>query len=127
AVYHLGPLERGNVLAAMSLALSAFTFLLGPLDRVLDSRKRVVAGSAAIYVVIMTFMALQPGLNFWIAVVLLCLALLGGAANVHILAHGRAFFSDGMVGRALTTVNCVIFVGFGVIQVATGFIIGAFQ
>ena len=74
----------------------------------------------------MIFMALSPGLNFWFAVVLLCLALLGGAANVHILAHGRAFFSDQMVGRALTTVNCVIFVGVGVIQVATGFIVGAF-
>ena len=125
-VYDLGPLDRGNVLVVMSLSLIAFIFLFGPLDRVLDSRKRVVAGSAAVFVVIMIFMALSPGLDFWLAVVLLCLALLGGAANVHILAHGRAFFSDQMVGRALTTVNCVIFVGVGVIQVATGFIVGAF-
>jgi MFS family permease len=125
-VYHLGPLQRGNVLVVMSLALITFIALVGPLDRVIDSRKRVVAGSAAVFVIIMTYMTFSPGLDFWLAVVLLCLALLGGAANVHILAHGRAFFSDQLVGRALTTVNCVIFVGVGIIQVATGFIVGAF-
>jgi len=125
-VYHLGPLDRGNVLVAMSLTLITFIFLVGPLDRVVDSRKWVIAGTAAIFVAIMAFMALSPGLGFWAAVVLLCFGLLGGAANVHILAHGRAFFSDQLVGRSLTTVNCVIFVGVGVIQVATGFIVGAF-
>jgi MFS family permease len=125
-VYHLGPLQRGNVLVVMSLTLIAFISLVGPLDRMVDSRKWVVAGTAMIFVTIMAFMALSPGLGFWTAVVLLCLGLLGGAANVHILAHGRAFYSDQLVGRALTTVNCVIFVGVGVIQVATGFIVGAF-
>jgi MFS family permease len=125
-VYDLGPLERGNVLVIMSLALIAFISLVGPLDRVVDSRKRVVAGTAMIFVAIMAFMTFEPGLSLWFAVALLCLALLGGAANVHILAHGRAFFSDHLVGRALTTVNCVIFVGVGIIQVATGFIVGAF-
>ena len=125
-VYHLGPLQRGNVLVVMSLALITFIALIGPLDRIVDSRKRVVGGTAAIFVVIMSYMAFSPGLDFWFAIVLLCLALLGGAANVHILAHGRAFFSDQLVGRALTTVNCVIFVGVGIIQVATGFIVGAF-
>jgi MFS family permease len=125
-IYHLGPLDRGNVLVIMSVALIAFIFAVGPLDRVADSRKRVIAGTALIFVAIMIFMALEPGLDLWLAVLLLCLALLGGAANVHILAHGRAFFSDHLVGRALTTVNCVIFVGVGVIQVATGFIVGAF-
>jgi MFS family permease len=125
-VYDLGPLERGNVLVIMSLALIAFISLVGPLDRVVDSRKRVVAGTAMIFVAIMAVMTVEPGLNLWLVVALLCLALLGGAANVHILAHGRAFFSDHLVGRALTTVNCVIFVGVGIIQVATGFIVGAF-
>lgn len=125
-VYDLGPLERGNVLVIMSLALIAFISLVGPLDRVVNSRKRVVAGTAMIFVAIMAFMTVEPGLNLWLVVALLCLALLGGAANVHILAHGRAFFSDHLVGRALTTVNCVIFVGVGIIQVATGFIVGAF-
>jgi MFS family permease len=125
-VYHLGPLDRGNVLVVMSLSLIAFIFLVGPLDRAIDSRKRVVAGTALIFVAIMVYMTFEPGLDFYLAVALLCLALIGGAANVHILAHGRAFFSDRLVGRSLTTVNCVIFVGVGVIQVASGFIVGAF-
>ena len=125
-VYHLGALDRGNVLVAMSLALIAYISIIGPLDRVVDSRKRVVAGTALVFVAIMAVMAFSPGMGFWTTVVLLCLSLVGGAANVHILAHGRAFFSDQYVGRALTTVNGTIFVGVGVIQVATGFIIGAF-
>ena len=43
-----------------------------------------------------------------------------------VLAHGQSTFPDRLRGRALTTVNFAVFVGVGVTQVVTGFLINAF-
>ena len=43
-----------------------------------------------------------------------------------VLAHGQATFPDRLRGRALTTVNFAVFVGVGITQVVTGFLINAF-
>ena len=42
-----------------------------------------------------------------------------------VMAHGRASYPAHLVGRAVTVVNFVNFTGVAVMQLATGFIVGA--
>src|SRR5690606_12566833 len=93
-VYGLGALERGNVLVAMSVALIVFIAVIGPLDRRVDSRKRVVIGAALAFAAASGILALVPELDIAAVVALLCLTTISAAANLHILAHGRALFPD---------------------------------
>jgi len=48
-----------------------------------------------------------------------------GSYYVYMMPHGRAPFPERLVGRAVTTVNLSTFLGTGVMQAVTGFIIDA--
>ncbi|MBT5416238.1 MAG: hypothetical protein HOK81_16685, partial [Rhodospirillaceae bacterium] len=45
---------------------------------------------------------------------------------VLIVPHGKAFFPERLVGRTVTAVNLVVFVGVAALQSATGILVGAF-
>ncbi|MCP4327634.1 MAG: MFS transporter [Alphaproteobacteria bacterium] len=125
-VHGLGPVARGNVLFFLSLGTIGGILIFGPLDSFLGRRRMLILGGATLSVLILTALALAPSLP--IVVVTLLFALLGasGAYSMSLIAHGRALFSDHLVGRAVTVVNFANFVGVGVIQIVSGVIIGLF-
>ncbi len=125
-VYGLDPVARGNALAFTTVAALAGTLGYGPLDRLFDSRKRVVIGGALATFAVLVVLAAAPRLAAWQAVALLTLFGAVGVYSVMVLTHGRASFPDRLVGRAVTTVNLAGFVGVALFQAITGTIIEAF-
>ena len=70
-------------------------------------------------------LAALPSPPRWLTVALLALLAFVGPYSVMVMAHGRASFPEHLVGRAVTVVNFVSFTGVAVMQMATGFIVGA--
>jgi predicted MFS family arabinose efflux permease len=104
-VHGMDPLTRGNVLLAMGLAQLVGILAYGPLDRVFNTRKRVVMAGTLGSVVILGALAALSRPPAWLAVALLVLFCLVTAYGVVIVAHGRSLFPDELAGRGVTTVN----------------------
>lgn len=117
---------RGNVLLAMAGGLIVGMLGVGSLDRIFDTRKRLVTFGALTTAALLTVLALAPTPTPVVAALLFGALGVIGAYVVVILAHGRAFFPERLVGRALTAINFAAFMGVAAMQVATGFIVGAF-
>jgi MFS family permease len=124
-IYGLGTIMLGNFLVILSLASIAGLTLYGPLDRVFNTRKRLVmTGICLNAAALLTLSALsQPPLA--LAMALLAGGAMAGAVHVQILAHGRAFFGEEMSGRVLTALNFCTFLGVGLLQIASGTVIEA--
>lgn len=117
---------RGNVLLAMAGGLIVGMLGVGSLDRIFDTRKRLVMFGALTTAALLGVLALAPTPSPVTAMLLFGALGVIGAYVVVILAHGRAFFPERLVGRALTAINFASFMGVAAMQVATGFIVGAF-
>ena len=117
---------RGNVLLAMAGGLIVGMLGVGTLDRIFDTRKRLVTFGALTTAALLTVLALAPTPTPVVATLLFGALGVIGAYVIVILAHGRAFFPERLVGRALTAINFAAFMGVAAMQVATGFIVGAF-
>ena len=124
-IHGLGAISLGNVLLAMSLATILGVLVYGPLDRIFRTRKRLILVGMGLAAVSLGALALIPGPALWQVILLFCLLGAASAYTMHMFAHGRAFFPDHMVGRVMTTINFANFTGVGLIQVATGMLIGA--
>ncbi|MFQ5984599.1 MAG: MFS transporter [Alphaproteobacteria bacterium] len=125
-VHGLDGIGRGNVLLAMALALIAGTACFGPLDRLLDTRKRIVLAGAFASAAVFALLALVPRPPLWQVTVLFVLLGFLSPYGVVVMAHSRALFPERLVGRGITTVNMAVFIGVAVLQLATGLIVGAF-
>ncbi len=126
-VYGLDAIQRGNVLLALNIAMILGVLAYGPLDRLFDSRKWVVAAGTAATILSLAVMAVVPDWSLWQIVVLLVLFMGLGGYQMILHAHTRAILPDHLVGRGLTVQNTAAFVGVFAMQWASGYIIGAFQ
>ena len=125
-MHGLSPVARGNVLLALNVAMILGVLAYGPLDRLFDTRKWVVAAGAAMTVLVLAVMAAAPRWPLW-QIVGLLVAFIGlGGYQMILHAHTRAILPDHLVGRGLTVQNTAAFVGVFVMQWASGIIIGAF-
>ncbi len=118
-VHGLGPVDRGNALLLMAAAMSLGAMIYGPLDRLLGTRKWVVAAGSLITA--LCFVALgttNPSLPWAIAL----MALLGAFGMTYgvLMAHGRALFPDHLLGRGITFLNLLFIGGAGIMQPLTG-------
>jgi MFS family permease len=125
-VHGLDGVARGNVLLAMALGQIAGILAYGPLDRLLNSRKRVVMAGGLMTVTLLTLLALLAGPPLGLAVALLVLHCLVTAYGIVIVAHGRSLFPDHLAGRGVTTVNLAQALGCALLPIVTGWIVGAF-
>ena len=125
-VHELGAVPRGNVLLIMSASLMVGSLLFGPLDRYFDTRKGVTLAGGTASFGVLALLALLPDPALWQVTVLF--ALLGGLNGYAIVAfaHGRAIFPDRLVGRGLTFLTLGGMGGVAVMQMVTGFVVGAF-
>ncbi len=118
-VYGLAPVERGNGVLAMAIAMSAGALVLGALDQPLRTRKWiVVAGSVATSIAFAALAGLQT--STLQAVALLSLAGFAGHTYAVLMAHGRSFIPDHMLGRGITMLNALFIGGAGVLQPISG-------
>ena len=122
----LGPVETGNVLLVMALALIAANLVLGPLERRLDTRKHIVLGCAAIVIGACTLLAALPDLATWAAIVLFALIGACGSFNILLAGHLRSLFSDRLAGRGMALMAMAFMGGPAVLQALGGVIVGAF-
>jgi MFS family permease len=125
-VHGLSSVARGHVMSVMVLAQVAGVLFYGPLDRLFDSRKRVVTAGACSTIAVLLALALWPRPPLALAIVLLTLLCFVTAYAIVIVAHGRSLFPDHLAGRGVTTVNLAQALGTALMPALVGFIVGEF-
>lgn len=125
-VHGLSGVARGHVISVMVLAQVAGVLFYGPLDRIFDSRKRVVTAGAGGTILVLLALALWPQPPLILAIVLLTLLCFVTAFAIVIVAHGRSLFPDHLAGRGVTTVNLAQALGTALMPTLVGFIVGVF-
>ena len=119
-VFGLTTAQIGQATFAMGVAMIAGTLCYGPMDRLLRTRKWVVAGGALGSVAALAWLIAAIEASPVLSVALLAVVgFLGGYFPV-IIAHGRAFFPAHLVGRGVTLMNLFGIGGVGLMQFATG-------
>jgi MFS family permease len=117
--------QRGQVLAAMTLAQVVGVLVCGPLDARFNSRKRVVLGGGALTVAALAGLALWPQPPAPAAIALLIALCAVASYGVTIVAHGRSLFPDRLLGRGMTTLNLAQVLGASLMPVVTGAVAAA--
>jgi MFS family permease len=124
-VYGANAIVIGEVTLFMALAMIAGSFVYGPLDNLLGTRKWVAVGGVSLNVLAISFLALFtvsgiPTTTAALVVVGLC-----GMSYGLLMAHARAFMPPHLVGRGVTLMNFFSIGGTGVLQFATGAVVTA--
>ena len=119
-VFGLSTAQIGQATLAMGTAMIAGTLCYGPMDRLLGTRKWVVAGGALGSVVVLVWLIVAIDTSPVLSVALLAVVGFLGAYFPVIIAHGRAFFPAHLVGRGVTLMNLFGIGGVGLMQFATG-------
>ena len=125
-VHALDDIGRGNVLLLMAACAIAGHFLHGQLARRLNTiRGMILAGSAAILLATTTLAALErPPLILVTA--LFCLIGVSGAYPALTHAHARGLVPAHLIGRGVSVTNMGVMTAAAFMQLAFGWIVGAF-
>ncbi|MEI6574142.1 MAG: MFS transporter [Alphaproteobacteria bacterium] len=118
-VFGLAPVERGTILLIMAASMSAGALIYGPLDRVFGGYKWIsVIGTAITAAGFLGLALFEPSLTR--SAVLL--SVLGAAGMTYgvLMAHGRAFVPDHLLGRGITFLNILFIGGAAIIQPISG-------
>ena len=119
-VHGLDAVARGNTLLIVAVTMSLGALGYGPLDRLLGTRKWIVlCGSLATSILFMA-LGLWPELPLGTATVLLAAIGALGMTYAVLLAHARSFLPEHLLGRGITLVNLVFFLGAGLLQPLSG-------
>ena len=110
----------GIATLAMGLAMIAGTFAYGPLDRLLGSRKWMIAGGNGVVLLAAAVLIALPAASVTLSIVLMCAIGFFGAAYAVIMAHGRSFLPPHLIGRGVTMLNLFSVGGVGVMQFISG-------
>jgi sugar phosphate permease len=125
-VHGLDAIARGNVLLAINVAILVGVMAMGPLDRVFDTRKWIVAAAAVATALILALLTVLPDPALWQAITLLVLFGLVGPYQMVLHAHARAIFPEHLVGRGLTVQNSVAIGAVFLMQWSSGIIVERF-
>lgn len=118
-VYGLAPVARGNAILAMAAAMSLGALAYTPLDRWLGTRKWIVAAGAALTA--LGFLILgTASLSLTAATAIIAAIGFFGMSYGVLMAHGRAFFPDHLLGRGITGMNVLFIGGAGLMQPISG-------
>ncbi|RCK48724.1 MFS transporter [Thalassospira profundimaris] len=124
-VFHLSPVEVGNILLGMTIGMIFGPPCYGHVSRVMGGRARpLILFSVFVSTALLICQALFGAGHVWLAAVLMMAhGFLGSCATLN-YAASRAAVPPHLVGRALTTVNLATFGGLFVLQGLAGMIIG---
>ncbi|HAV08270.1 MAG TPA: MFS transporter [Rhodobacteraceae bacterium] len=109
----------GQATLYMGLAMIVGTFVYGPLDRWLGTRKWVIFGGNLLGLLAIAALAYQPLAGYWPSVLLIAAIGFFGMSFPVIMAHARAFVPPHLAGRGVTLMNLFGIGGVGLFQVAT--------
>jgi MFS family permease len=126
-VHGLGTEARGEALNLMFFALVAAPILFGPLDRIFNTRKRVVMASALTLSATLLMLALLPKPSLWQVQALFLIIGIVSPGSLVLHAHARSSLPEHLVGRGMTLQNAAAMGGIFVLQSVSGLIIGAFE
>ncbi|BBK37325.1 MFS transporter [Allostella sp. ATCC 35155] len=125
-VHGLDAVGRGQILFAMSAASICGNLSYGPMDRLLDTRKRLVLGGGLTTATTLLVLALLPTPPLWLATLLFMAVAYAGSITIILQTHSRALMPDRLAGRGLTLLNMATMLGVAVGQTVSGIIVGAF-
>ncbi len=125
-VYGLGLEARGSVMLVMGAGLIAGSLTFGPMDRLFDTRKRVVIGGGLFAASLLVLLAALSKPPLWVVMSLFALVAFSNAYNVVGMAHARAIVPDRLIGRGMTVVALFTMAGVAVLQIVTGLLLGLF-
>ncbi len=111
------------LLLSMVVALHLGTYCYGPLERLAQSRKRLILAGVGVEIVSLSLLVVWPDAPLAIAGA--SLFVFGCAAPFYVVlaAHARSFVPARRAGRAITCINLVGLTGVFVMQSGTGALI----
>lgn len=124
-VYGLDALAIGQVTLFMALAMSAGSFLYGPLDTLFRTRKWVAFAGNSLLLGALVFLALDPVPGVPASTAALVVIGLSGASFGLMMAHGRAFMPPHLTGRGITLLNFFSIGAVGLMQFGSGAVVEA--
>lgn len=119
-VYGLDTLEVGRVTLWMAIALSLGSLAYGPLDRLFNSRKKVVLAGNLLVAAVAGWLALATPTDVRVATAMLVVIGFFGASYAVQMTHGKAFIPTAMMGRGVTLMNFFSIGGVGLMQFLSG-------
>ena len=112
--------QVGVATTVMALAMIAGNFFYGPLDRLFGTRKWVIfAGNLSGCLLCVTLYVIG-GSNYWTTIAIMAGIGFFGSSFPILVAHGRSFFPQHLMGRGVTLINLFGIGGVGVIQNMSG-------
>lgn len=122
-VYAADAATIGLVTLFMALAMSAGSFIYGPLDTLFNSRKWVALSGMVIGVAAMVYLAIAPASGLLVVTVAFIIIGVTGMVYGVIMAHAKAFFPAHLTGRGITLMNFFSIGGVSLMQIATGSVV----
>ncbi|MCW0234501.1 MAG: MFS transporter [Ferrovibrio sp.] len=123
-VHGMDAKARGNVLIFMALGAAGGYFIWGPLDRVFNTRKWLLAVGLGSQLACLAVIIAMPGLSVFVITALFTFMGVMNGCIVMIFAHASSVFPAEMAGRAITTLNIGTMGGGAFQQILTGFLMG---
>lgn len=110
----------GHATLIMGLAMVAANFAVGGFTRLAGTPRRAALMLNAAAALVLGLLWLFAGANLWLSITLLALIGISAAAYPILMAHGRAFLPQHLVGQGVTFINMFSIGGAGALQFASG-------
>ena len=123
----MSAIEAGNVLLGAVVAYQVGMLAIGPLDRVLDTRKWIAVAGNLVTVSVLATLALNSRPPVWVPVGAILVMGFFSASSTMVLSHGRGIIPDRLIGRGMSTLNTAVMLGVACMQTLSGIILGAFE
>lgn len=118
-VHGLDAVGIGRATLIMGIAMIIGSFVYGPLDRVLGTRKWAIFAGNGLGALCLAGLVLWPGMSPAMAIALIAAIGFFGSSFPLIVAHGRSYFPPHLTGRGVTLLNLFGIGGAGVMQIVT--------
>ena len=125
-VYGLAPVPRGNAVFLIAAATIVGTFVIGWVDRYV-ARKTLVAIGSGVACALFVVLWIWPTMPLAMAVGAVALVGAFGATYAVLMAHGRTFLPDHLLGRGITFMNFTFMTGTALVQLISGRVVDALK
>lgn len=115
--------QRGELMSVLTITLILGFFIWGTSDRWLNRRKALVIIGAVIMTIVLLILAAKPMLPYKLTIALFMIFAFAAGVSPIMIAHGKALFSDEVLGRGLTVMNTANMGGVFVIQAISGILV----
>lgn len=117
--------QVGTATLIMGLAMVTGSFLYGPIDKIVGSRKGAMIGGNLCVAGLCLWLFVSPPGALSVSIAMFAAIGLFGASFPVVMAHGRSFVPSHLTGRGVSLLNLFGMGGAGVMQFASGPTYGA--